>query len=69
MHIKKKISQSRRDFQAIYACEHCGYEEESYGYDDYNFHANVIPKMECKKCTKTSGIVTSEADIPADQIL
>lgn len=50
MKIKKIISQSRRDFVAIYECEHCGYEETDSGYDDANFHQNVIPEMECKKC-------------------
>jgi len=50
--IKKIKSQDRRDFRAIYVCEHCGHEEESYGYDDDNFHRNVIPKMKCKECGK-----------------
>ena len=52
MKIKEIISQSRRDFDAFYICEHCGAEEESYGYDDDNFHTNVIPNMKCKKCGK-----------------
>jgi len=52
MRIKEIKSQSRRDFTAIYECEHCGYETEGYGYDDTNFHQNVIPKMECPKCEK-----------------
>ena len=50
MKIKTIISQYRRDFNAIYICEYCGYEEEKYGYDDLNFHKNVIPKIKCKKC-------------------
>ena len=52
MKIKKIISQHRRDFSAIYECEHCGHEKESYGYDDTNFHHNVIPLMTCDKCKK-----------------
>ena len=52
MKIKKIISQHRRDFHAIYECEHCGYTEERGGYDDTYFHNNVIPNMECKKCGK-----------------
>ena len=52
MKIQKFISQSRRDFQAIYECEHCGYTEEGYGYDDTYFHQNVIPKKICPKCGK-----------------
>jgi hypothetical protein len=52
MKIQKIKSQNRRDFQAIYECEHCGHIEEGYGYDDNHFHQNVIPNMECKKCLK-----------------
>jgi len=55
MKIKKILRQSRRDFTAIYECEHCGDEYESGGYDDANFHNNVIPKMECRKCGKVAG--------------
>tara|TARA_R110000824_G_scaffold29245_1_gene97587 strand:+ start:827 stop:1045 length:219 start_codon:yes stop_codon:yes gene_type:complete len=56
MKIKRIVSQHRRDFYAIYACEHCeAVSEESYGYDDKNFHENVIPKMVCNSCGKTAG--------------
>lgn len=54
MKIQKITSQSRRDFQAIYECEHCGHTKPGYGYDDANFHQNVIPKMKCSECDKTS---------------
>ncbi len=50
--IKEIKSQSRRDFTAIYVCEHCGNEFEGYGYDDTNFHKNVIPAWKCGKCGK-----------------
>ena len=52
MRIKEKLSQNRRDFTAIYECEHCGETKEAGGYDDGYFHQNVIPKMKCKKCGK-----------------
>lgn len=52
MKIKTILSQSRRDFTAVYECEHCGHTEEGYGYDDSNFHHNVIPNMECGSCGK-----------------
>jgi transcription elongation factor Elf1 len=52
MKIKKITHQNRRDFKAIFECEHCGNEEELWGYDDANFHCNVIPKMVCKSCGK-----------------
>lgn len=55
MKIKKFISQNRRDFTAIYICEHCGKEEEGGGYDDTYFHQTVIPKMVCDSCGKTAG--------------
>lgn len=47
------LHQYRRDFRVIYKCENCGHEEENYGYDDRNFHDNVIPNMKCKKCGKS----------------
>ncbi len=52
MKIKEIIYRNRRDFTAIYECEHCGNEHEASGYDDRNFHENVIPGMECPKCSK-----------------
>ncbi len=52
MKIKEIIDQNRRDFTAIFVCEHCGNEEKHSGYDDSYFHQNVIPKMTCKKCGK-----------------
>lgn len=55
MRIKTILSQHRRDFTAIYECEHCGHEKKMYGYDDSNFHVNVIPSFKCESCNKTSG--------------
>ena len=54
MKIKSIESQHRRDFTAIYECEHCGYECKGSGYDDDNFHRNVIPKMPCGSCGETA---------------
>jgi len=54
MKIKEITSQHRRDFRAIYQCENCGHEQEGRGYDDDNFHSNVIPQIKCEKCGKTS---------------
>jgi len=54
MKIKEIIYQHRRDFRAIYVCEHCGNEYEDYGYDDDNFHKEVIPTMKGPKCQKTA---------------
>lgn len=55
MRIKKITYQHRRDFDALFECEHCGHEEEIGGcYDDAYYHANVIPKFTCEKCGKTA---------------
>ena len=50
MKIKEITSQHRRDFMAIYVCEHCGEEKKGSGYDDSYFHQNVIPNMKCGSC-------------------
>ena len=55
MKIQKITNQIRRDFTAVYECEHCRATQTGYGYDDDNFHRNVIPRMECKQCGKTAG--------------
>lgn len=52
MKIKNITWQHRRDFEAVYVCEHCGNEEKSTGYDDSYFHNEVIPDMKCKSCGK-----------------
>lgn len=54
MHIEKFIYQNRRDFRAIFKCEHCGHTEEKWGYDDTYFHQTVIPQMKCKNCGQTA---------------
>ena len=54
MRIKEITWQHRRDFGAIYVCEHCGFEKKGRGYDDDNFHRNVIPNMVCEKCGKVA---------------
>jgi len=54
MKIKTILKQNRRDFVAIYECEHCGNKVERSGYDDSYFHENVIPAMKCEECGKTS---------------
>lgn len=54
MKIKKITSQHRRDFHAEFECEGCGHTIAGVGYDDANFHENVIPNMKCKKCEKSS---------------
>lgn len=55
MRIKEITSQHRRDFKAIYECQHCGATYDGCGYDDAHFHNNVVPAMECKMCHKIAG--------------
>ena len=54
MKIKQIEQQHRRDFQAIYECENCGETFKGRGYDDRNFHDNVVPEMVCKKCGEST---------------
>ena len=53
MKITKITRQYRRDFWADIECEGCGGKDEIRGYDDRNYHDNVMPKMRCKKCGKS----------------
>jgi ribosomal protein L37AE/L43A len=54
MKIKEIKSQHRRDFTAIYQCQFCGHTYEGSGYDDTNFHQNVVPDKKCEKCGKST---------------
>lgn len=55
MRIKEILEQHRRDFKAIMECEHCNHTIKICGYDDSNFHQNVIPLMVCSKCGEKAG--------------
>lgn len=50
MKIKEIIWQNRRDFTATFECESCNATVELKGYDDANFHRNVIPTLKCPDC-------------------
>lgn len=39
---------------AVYKCEGCGHTVEKSGYDDRNFHDNVVPAMRCDECGRSS---------------
>lgn len=52
MKIAEILTQTRRDFRAIYKCEHCGKTKSGSGYDDAYFHHKVIPEMKCEFCGK-----------------
>ena len=70
MRIKTRLSQHRRDFWAIYECEHCGHETgKQPGYDDAFFHESVIPAMACLECGKTGDGPSSSPIVPAGVVL
>jgi len=53
MKIKEIFSGHRFDFKAIMECEHCGHtSQNNHGYNDDNYHQEVIPNMLCEKCGK-----------------
>lgn len=66
MKIVKITSQSRRDFRADMKCEFCNAGSKlTNGYDDRNYHDNVIPNMKCKICDKST--VSEGGDIDKTQ--
>lgn len=54
MHIEQIMWQYRRDFRAVYRCEHCGATELGEGYDDAFYHARVVPELACAACGQTA---------------
>lgn len=61
MVIIKILSQIRRDFTALMECESCGHQQvDPCGYDDANYHNNVVPEIKCHYC----GESTKSADLP-----
>lgn len=54
MKIKSIKSQSRRDIYGDLECEACGAVQKFVGYDDHNYHVNVVPHIKCKACNKSS---------------
>lgn len=53
MKIIKITNQHRRDFHAEVECEGCGARDRISGYDDRNYHDNVMPGMRCLACGKS----------------
>jgi len=55
MKVIKRYNQSRRDLTIDLECEGCGFINiGSNAYDDRNFWDNVIPKIPCRECGKSS---------------
>lgn len=54
MKLLEKKNQHRRDFTCVLECESCGWNQERLGYDDRNFHDNVIPEFKCPECDEST---------------
>lgn len=64
MKLIEKRDQFRRDYNGLYECEGCKEQEVIGGcYDDEYFHANVAPRMKCKKCGETTLSLGAEKQI------
>ena len=56
---------SRNDFWGTTECEHCGFvDTNAKGYDDFNYHENVVPSLRCPACLSTAQD-TPTADVQA----
>ena len=74
MKIVKIASQNRRDIYGTVECEGCGANQKFAGYDDDNYHRNVVPDIGCKACGKSArdmGVETRPlgTKYPADQVV
>jgi hypothetical protein len=54
MKIEKISTQSRRDLYGTLKCEGCDHEQKFVGYDDQNYHHNVVPNIKCTACGKSA---------------
>ena len=55
MFIVEYTWQHRYDFTAIIECPHCGHQQKlDHGYDDHNYHYNVLPRIGCEHCGKSA---------------
>lgn len=61
MKIKTATIIRGNDYTATMKCEHCGHEQkDEHGYDDHNYHQNVIPKMKCDNCFLSRNDINSK---------
>ena len=59
-----KNSKKETQMSDLKPCPFCGNTYEGSGYDDTNFHQNVVPDMKCKKCGKSSNSEPQENPRP-----
>jgi len=52
MKIQKVLWQERKDFTAIFKCEHCGDTVKGNGVVSAAFLKKALPDMTCEKCGK-----------------
>ena len=53
MIIKEMLIQDDKEFKAIFTCEFCDNHVIKRGYNNKDFHDNIIPNVKCEKCGKT----------------
>ena len=54
MKIEKITNQLGNDLYGVLVCESCGSTQKLIGgYDDANYHNNVMPTIKCKTCGKS----------------
>lgn len=59
MRIEKITNQIRNDIYGVLRCD-CGGEQKFVGYDDANYHRNVVPTIKCKVCGRTERDATAK---------
>lgn len=63
MHIQRYTFQLRNDFSAVIQCPHCMFTTElKGGYNDANYHNNVLPAMKCENCGHSERDVVERGD-------
>lgn len=74
MFLFRKTNQYRRDFSGVLQCESCNSKQNlTGGYDDTNFYDNVIPRIKCISCNKSSkdigSTITTSPNVPANVVM
>ncbi|SCB51764.1 hypothetical protein GA0061099_102142 [Bradyrhizobium yuanmingense] len=52
MKIQTLTDQLRNDLYGTLVCEHCEHSQKFVGYDDANWHNNVLPAIKCSTCLR-----------------
>ena len=55
MRLKQTMYRRNGHTKILIECEHCGYSETIWAYDDKTFWEEELPSMKCRKCKKDGG--------------